>query len=38
MAHLDASTGGEQGQDVANTLRRTMQAHCGVFRDPATAE
>ena len=33
VAHLDASTGGEQVQDVANALRRTMQAHCGVFRN-----
>jgi succinate dehydrogenase / fumarate reductase flavoprotein subunit len=33
VAHLDASTGGEHVQDVANTLRKTMQAHCGVFRN-----
>jgi len=29
---LDARSGGERTQEVANDLRRTMQAHCGVFR------
>ncbi|MFO1284890.1 MAG: succinate dehydrogenase flavoprotein subunit [Burkholderiales bacterium] len=33
LARLDASTSGESVQDVAATLRRTMQAHCGVFRN-----
>src|SRR5438105_5925820 len=33
VARLDASTDGEQVADVAHTLRRTMQAHCGVFRN-----
>jgi succinate dehydrogenase / fumarate reductase, flavoprotein subunit len=33
LARLDASTGGERVADVAHALRRTMQAHCGVFRN-----
>jgi len=33
LARLDAATSGEQVADVANTLRTTMQAHCGVFRN-----
>ncbi|TMG84168.1 MAG: succinate dehydrogenase flavoprotein subunit [Betaproteobacteria bacterium] len=33
VARLDAATSGEQVADVANTLRKTMQAHCGVFRN-----
>src|SRR5438477_2549675 len=33
LARLDASTGGERVADVAHILRRTMQAHCGVFRN-----
>jgi succinate dehydrogenase / fumarate reductase flavoprotein subunit len=32
LAKLDASSSGENTQDVANEIRRTMQAHCGVFR------
>ncbi|MCS6944815.1 MAG: succinate dehydrogenase flavoprotein subunit [Sutterellaceae bacterium] len=32
LAALDARTHGERAQDVANDLRKTMQAHCGVFR------
>jgi succinate dehydrogenase / fumarate reductase, flavoprotein subunit len=32
LARLDGSASGENGQDVANDIRRTMQAHCGVFR------
>jgi succinate dehydrogenase / fumarate reductase, flavoprotein subunit len=32
LARLEASKSGENGQDVANDIRRTMQAHCGVFR------
>jgi len=33
LARLDAASTGEQVADVANTLRKTMQAHCGVFRN-----
>jgi succinate dehydrogenase / fumarate reductase flavoprotein subunit len=33
LARLDAATSGEQVADVAHTLRRTVQAHCGVFRN-----
>jgi len=33
LARLDSATSGEQVADVANTLRKTMQAHCGVFRN-----
>jgi succinate dehydrogenase / fumarate reductase flavoprotein subunit len=33
LARLDNATSGEQVADVANTLRKTMQAHCGVFRN-----
>ncbi|MCX8114239.1 MAG: FAD-binding protein, partial [Burkholderiaceae bacterium] len=32
LAALDARTQGERTQDVANGIRKTMQAHCGVFR------
>jgi len=32
LARLEGSTSGENTQDVANDIRRTMQAHCGVFR------
>ena len=32
IAKLDASTGGEYAQDVANDLRSTMQKHAAVFR------
>ncbi|GAB4465807.1 MAG: succinate dehydrogenase flavoprotein subunit [Burkholderiaceae bacterium] len=32
LAALDARTRGERTQDVANGIRKTMQAHCGVFR------
>jgi succinate dehydrogenase / fumarate reductase flavoprotein subunit len=35
LAELDARAGGERTQDVANDLRRAMQAHCGVFRTGA---
>ena len=34
LARLDATSGGERVVDVLNDLRRTMQAHCGVFRFP----
>jgi len=33
LARLDSATGGESTQDVAATLRKTMQTHCGVFRN-----
>ncbi len=29
---LETRTSGEKAQDVANKMRMTMQAHCGVFR------
>ncbi len=32
LAHLEASTGSERVQDVANDIRATMQHFCGVFR------
>ena len=32
IAKLDATTGGEYAQDVANDLRATMQKHAAVFR------
>jgi succinate dehydrogenase / fumarate reductase flavoprotein subunit len=34
VARLDGANGGERVADVLNDLRRTMQAHCGVFRFP----
>jgi succinate dehydrogenase / fumarate reductase flavoprotein subunit len=34
LARLDRTAGGERVAEVANDLRRTMQAHCGVFRFP----
>jgi succinate dehydrogenase / fumarate reductase flavoprotein subunit len=34
LARLDAAASGERVVDVLNDLRRTMQAHCGVFRFP----
>jgi len=34
LAQLDAQRSGERVHDVAEALRRTMQAHCGVFRFP----
>ena len=33
LARLDAATSGEQVADVAASLRKVMQAHCGVFRN-----
>jgi succinate dehydrogenase / fumarate reductase flavoprotein subunit len=33
LARIDGATTGEQVAEVAETLRRTMQAHCGVFRN-----
>ncbi|MGE5639795.1 MAG: succinate dehydrogenase flavoprotein subunit [Clostridia bacterium] len=34
VARLDGAKSGERVVDVLNDLRRTMQAHCGVFRFP----
>jgi succinate dehydrogenase / fumarate reductase flavoprotein subunit len=34
LARLDGATSGERVADVLTDLRRTMQAHCGVFRFP----
>jgi succinate dehydrogenase / fumarate reductase flavoprotein subunit len=33
LARIDGSTGGETVAEVASDLRKTMQAHCGVFRN-----
>ena len=35
LAVLDARDKGERVQDVANGIRKAMQAHCGVFRTAA---
>jgi len=35
LARYERSTSGEYAQDVANDLRRSMQAHAGVFRTQA---
>jgi succinate dehydrogenase / fumarate reductase, flavoprotein subunit len=35
LARLDGATSGESVPDVAADLRKTMQAHCGVFRNAA---
>jgi len=32
LARLEGSSSGENAQEVANDIRRTMQIHCGVFR------
>jgi succinate dehydrogenase / fumarate reductase flavoprotein subunit len=34
LARLDAQTNGERVPEVGNDMRRTMQAHCGIFRFP----
>jgi succinate dehydrogenase / fumarate reductase flavoprotein subunit len=34
LARLDGQKGGERVADVGADMRRTMQAHCGVFRFP----
>ena len=34
LARLDSATSGERVADVSDELRKTMQAHCGVFRFP----
>ncbi len=33
LAHLDAASGGESTATLGADLRRTMQTHCGVFRN-----
>jgi succinate dehydrogenase / fumarate reductase flavoprotein subunit len=33
LAHLDAASGGESVATLGAELRRTMQTHCGVFRN-----
>ena len=38
VARLDASTGGEYSQEIANDLRKTMQLHAGVFRTQASMD
>jgi succinate dehydrogenase / fumarate reductase, flavoprotein subunit len=38
MARLETQQGGESVHEVANDLRKTMQAHCGVFRFPDLLE
>jgi succinate dehydrogenase / fumarate reductase, flavoprotein subunit len=38
LARLDASSGGEYAQDVANDIRNTMQQHAGVFRTQASMD
>jgi succinate dehydrogenase / fumarate reductase flavoprotein subunit len=34
LARLDAAANGERVSEVGAEMRRTMQAHCGVFRFP----
>jgi succinate dehydrogenase / fumarate reductase flavoprotein subunit len=38
LARLDATTGGEYSQNIANDLRKTMQQHAGVFRTQASMD
>ncbi len=38
LARLEGSTSGEKTQEVAATIRRTIQSHCGVFRTTALLE
>jgi succinate dehydrogenase / fumarate reductase flavoprotein subunit len=35
LARIDGAVTGEEVADVASTLRRTLQTHCGVFRNQA---
>ncbi len=35
LARIDGAATGEQVAEVADTLRRTLQTHCGVFRNQA---
>ena len=38
LNRLDTAAGGEYAQDVANSLRATMQQHAGVFRTQASMD
>jgi len=38
LNRLDNTTGGEYAQDVANSIRATMQQHAGVFRTQASMD
>ncbi len=38
LARLDATSGGEYSQNIANDLRKTMQQHAGVFRTQASMD
>jgi succinate dehydrogenase / fumarate reductase flavoprotein subunit len=38
LARLDATTGGEYSQSIANDLRKAMQLHAGVFRTQASMD
>jgi succinate dehydrogenase / fumarate reductase flavoprotein subunit len=38
LARLNATTGGEYAQDVANDIRSAMQQHAGVFRTQASMD
>jgi succinate dehydrogenase / fumarate reductase flavoprotein subunit len=38
LSRLDSQTNGENVHEVGAALRRTMQAHCGVFRFPDLLE
>src|SRR6476469_8478124 len=38
LARLEATTGGEYAQDVANDIRASMQQHAGVFRTQASMD
>ncbi|MCB6184745.1 succinate dehydrogenase flavoprotein subunit [Leeia sp. TBRC 13508] len=38
LNRLESRTSGEQTQDVGLSLRKTMQAHCGVFRNQKLLE
>jgi succinate dehydrogenase / fumarate reductase flavoprotein subunit len=35
LARIDGAASGEQVAEIASTLRRTVQTHCGVFRNQA---
>jgi succinate dehydrogenase / fumarate reductase flavoprotein subunit len=35
LARLDSATGGERVAEVGKEIQRTMQSHCGVFRNGA---
>ena len=38
LNRLDSASGGEYAQDVANSIRATMQQHAGVFRTQASMD